>query len=155
MSSTSKSALPAAPTAAALQVGLSDPPSIQLGNGRLSARRRMCTMPRILAANQPPIRACFRLPFWRHMVHDPLPGQPVPHGYLLFLGEVDSRRRATKGGGVAAEGEDTQIVVLPLQEALDLVARGEIIDAKTIIALQYLALRTRTASVPAPLTKGG
>lgn len=64
----------------------------------------------------------------------------------LFLGEVDSRRRVAKGGGVAAEGEDTQIVVLPLQEALNMVARGEIIDAKTIIALQYLALRQRAGS---------
>ncbi len=59
----------------------------------------------------------------------------------LFLGEVDSRRRVARGGGIAAEGEDTQIVVLPLQEALDRVARGKIIDAKTIIALQHLALR--------------
>jgi ADP-ribose pyrophosphatase len=58
----------------------------------------------------------------------------------LFLGKVDHRQRAGKGGGVAAEGEDTQIVVLPFHEAMDLVARGEICDAKTIIALQHLAL---------------
>jgi len=58
----------------------------------------------------------------------------------LFLGEVDRRQRASKGGGIAAEGEDTQIVALPFREALDLVARGEICDAKTIIALQHLAL---------------
>jgi ADP-ribose pyrophosphatase len=59
----------------------------------------------------------------------------------LFLGEVDHRQRADKGGGVAAEGEDTQIVVLPFHEAMDMVARGELRDAKTIIALQHLALR--------------
>jgi ADP-ribose pyrophosphatase len=58
----------------------------------------------------------------------------------LFLGEVDYRQRASKGGGVAAEGEDTQIVVLPFPEAMDMVARGDIRDAKTIIALQHLAL---------------
>ena len=58
----------------------------------------------------------------------------------LFLGEVDCHRRTGKGGGIAAEGEDTQIVVLPLREAMDMVARGEIRDAKTIIALQHLAL---------------
>jgi len=59
----------------------------------------------------------------------------------LFWAEVDSGRRAARGGGVAAEGEDIQIVVLPLQEALDMVTRGEIVDAKTIVALLYLALR--------------
>ncbi len=58
----------------------------------------------------------------------------------LYLGEVDQRRRAGAGGGVVAEGEDTQIVLLPFQAAMDLVARGEIRDAKTIVALQYLAL---------------
>ena len=59
----------------------------------------------------------------------------------LFLGEVDRHRRTGTGGGVAAEGEDIQIVVLPFEEAMDMVARGEIRDAKTIIALQHLALR--------------
>jgi ADP-ribose pyrophosphatase len=59
----------------------------------------------------------------------------------LFLGEVDHRQRVGAGGGVPAEGEDIQIVVLPFSQAMDLVARGEINDAKTIIALQHLALR--------------
>jgi nudix-type nucleoside diphosphatase (YffH/AdpP family) len=59
----------------------------------------------------------------------------------LFLGEVNASRRAGQGGGVVAEGEDTQIVVLPFDVAMDMVARGEISDAKTIIALQHLALR--------------
>ncbi len=58
----------------------------------------------------------------------------------LFLGEVDHRRRTGKGGGVVAEGEDTQIVVLPFREAMDMVACGEICDAKTVVALQHLAL---------------
>jgi len=58
----------------------------------------------------------------------------------LFLGEVDHRQRIGKGGGVVAEGEDTQVVVLPFHEAMNMVTRGEICDAKTIIALQHLAL---------------
>jgi ADP-ribose pyrophosphatase len=58
----------------------------------------------------------------------------------LFLVEVDHRQRAGEGGGVATEGEDIQIVVLPFREAMDMVARGEICDAKTVIALQHLAL---------------
>jgi ADP-ribose pyrophosphatase len=60
----------------------------------------------------------------------------------LFLGEVDQLRgRVARGGGVAAEGEDTQVVVLSFSEALAMIARGDICDAKTIIALQDLALR--------------
>jgi len=61
----------------------------------------------------------------------------------LFLAEVDHRQRAGEGGGLPAEGEDIQIVVLPFREAMDMVARGEISDAKTIIALQHLALSRR------------
>lgn len=56
----------------------------------------------------------------------------------LFWGEVD--RRVAPGGGVPAEGEDIEIVLMPLADALDKVAQGEIRDAKTIIALQHLAL---------------
>jgi ADP-ribose pyrophosphatase len=58
----------------------------------------------------------------------------------LFLGRVDRHRRAGAGGGVAVEGEDIQIVVLPFDEAMGMVARDEICDAKTIVALQHLAL---------------
>jgi ADP-ribose pyrophosphatase len=60
---------------------------------------------------------------------------------FLYLGEVDAGERAGEGGGVAAEGEDIEIVELPFDEAMDMIARGEIQDAKTIIALQHLALR--------------
>jgi nudix-type nucleoside diphosphatase (YffH/AdpP family) len=77
--------------------------------------------------------------------------QPITTVYLspggsserihLFLGEVDHRQRVGAGGGVPAEGEDVQIVVLPFSQVIDMVARGQINDAKTVIALQHLALR--------------
>jgi ADP-ribose pyrophosphatase len=69
----------------------------------------------------------------------PSPGGSSEHIHL-FLGEVDHRQRIGMGGGVVAEGEDTQVAVLPFREAMDMIARGEICDAKTIIALQHLAL---------------
>ena len=59
----------------------------------------------------------------------------------LFLGQVKADSPTASGGGVASEGEDTQVLVLPLMEAMEMVAKGEITDAKTVVALQHLALR--------------
>ncbi|MGS0895024.1 NUDIX domain-containing protein [Burkholderia stagnalis] len=55
----------------------------------------------------------------------------------FFVGEYDASLRT---GGVAAEGEDLEVVEMPLQAALDAIERGEIVDAKTIMLLQYVAL---------------
>ncbi len=43
-------------------------------------------------------------------------------------------------GGLAEEDEDIEIRSFPLGEALAMVQRGEIADAKTVIALQHLAM---------------
>ena len=59
----------------------------------------------------------------------------------LFSAEIDHRQRASAGGGVAAEGEDIQVISLSYGRAMDMIKSGEIQDAKTIIALQYLALK--------------
>jgi ADP-ribose pyrophosphatase len=68
---------------------------------------------------------------------------PSPGGtserITLFLGLADSRTPIAAGGGVATEVEDTQVVVLPFEEALAAVDRGEIQDGKTVVALQHLA----------------
>jgi ADP-ribose pyrophosphatase len=58
----------------------------------------------------------------------------------IFLGEVKSAAPGGREGGIAQEGEDTEVVVLPVGRALAMVARGEIQDAKTVVALQHLAL---------------
>jgi hypothetical protein len=44
------------------------------------------------------------------------------------------------GGGIAAEGEDIEVLELPLQQALAMIDDGRIADAKTIMLLQYAAL---------------
>jgi ADP-ribose pyrophosphatase len=59
----------------------------------------------------------------------------------LFLGEIDGGMRAGKGGGAGSGAEDVQTVTIPHDEAMEMVASGEIQDAKTIVALQYLMLR--------------
>jgi nudix-type nucleoside diphosphatase (YffH/AdpP family) len=57
----------------------------------------------------------------------------------LYWAAVEIDERAQEGGGLAEEGEDTEVVVLPLAEALGMVGH-EIQDAKTILCLQHLKL---------------
>ncbi len=58
----------------------------------------------------------------------------------LYLGRVAPRARIATGGGASGEHEDIRAIKLPLKEALAMMERGQICDAKTIIALQWLAL---------------
>jgi len=59
---------------------------------------------------------------------------------FLFLGLVDHADRLHAGGGLPSEGEDIQVETLSFQESMMMIDRGEISDAKTIIALQHLAI---------------
>ena len=65
----------------------------------------------------------------------------------FFVAEYDSADRVGAGGGLHAEGEDIEVFELPFDEALAMVERGAIVDAKTILPLQYAALR---ALLPKP-----
>ena len=58
----------------------------------------------------------------------------------FFVAEYDASARVGHGGGVEAEGEDLEVIELTLDDALDAVRRGEIVDAKTIMLLQFAAL---------------
>jgi GDP-mannose pyrophosphatase NudK len=79
--------------------------------------------------------------------------EQVPGGYsspgsvterlTLFLGEYHAGARVAAGGGLAHEGEDIEILELGFDAAMAMVASGEIVDLKTIVLLQHLALRRR------------
>ncbi|SDT23784.1 NUDIX domain-containing protein [Pseudomonas fuscovaginae UPB0736] len=58
----------------------------------------------------------------------------------FFLGEYDGDSKVSHGGGLEAEGEDLEVLELSLEDALQAVRRGDIVDAKTIMLLQYVAL---------------
>jgi len=58
----------------------------------------------------------------------------------FFIAEYDASTRVGHGGGVEAEGEDLEVIEFTLDDALDAVRRGEIVDAKTIMLLQFAAL---------------
>ncbi|MCF3641533.1 NUDIX domain-containing protein [Rhizobium sp. TRM95111] len=57
-----------------------------------------------------------------------------------FVATVDTRHRTGTGGGVEGEGEDIEVVEMPIDEAYGLIATGGIVDAKTIVLLQWLML---------------
>lgn len=60
------------------------------------------------------------------------------HGFYAAVTDAD---RIADGGGLDDEQEDLEVVELPFAEAMEMVEAGEIIDAKTIMLLQWAALR--------------
>jgi len=46
--------------------------------------------------------------------------------------------RVSNGGGLKDEGEDIEVVETTLDEAAAMIAAGEIVDAKTVVLIQYL-----------------
>jgi nudix-type nucleoside diphosphatase (YffH/AdpP family) len=58
----------------------------------------------------------------------------------LFIGTYSPGDRITNGGGVATEGEDIEVIELPLATAYGMIASGAIVDAKTVILLQHAML---------------
>ncbi|HHB1425391.1 TPA: NUDIX domain-containing protein [Serratia odorifera] len=58
----------------------------------------------------------------------------------FFIGEYQASDRVHAGGGVVAEGEDLDVLEMTLDDALLAIRQGVIVDAKTIMLLQYIAL---------------
>lgn len=58
----------------------------------------------------------------------------------FFVAEYDPASRPGAGGGVAEEGEDIEVLELTMEQAMAMMASGEIADGKTIMLLQYAAL---------------
>lgn len=55
----------------------------------------------------------------------------------FFIGEYQSDMKVSEGGGLAEEHENIEVLEYPFNEAYQMIASGEIIDAKTIMLLQY------------------
>lgn len=60
------------------------------------------------------------------------------HFYAAAYSPAD---RTDDGGGVAHEGEDIEVIELPFRDALEMITDGRIADGKTIMLLQWAALR--------------
>jgi nudix-type nucleoside diphosphatase (YffH/AdpP family) len=59
----------------------------------------------------------------------------------FFIAEYEPHMRVGEGGGVASEGEEIDVFELQLSEAMAMIDDGRIVDAKTIMLLQYAALK--------------
>jgi GDP-mannose pyrophosphatase NudK len=76
----------------------------------------------------------------------------VTERVTLFTGTYSAGKRGSAGGGVAEEGEDIEVLEVALDDAIDMVDRGEIVDAKTVLLLRAAerdAELARAAHVPA------
>ncbi len=61
----------------------------------------------------------------------------------LFVAEYEPGDRIRSGGGLEGEGEDIEVIEMPLADALAGIANGTIQDGKTIMLLQHVALELR------------
>jgi ADP-ribose pyrophosphatase len=61
----------------------------------------------------------------------------------IFYAEVSLADRSAAGGGLQAEQEDIRLITLPIIDAFSKGREGLILDAKTLIALQWLELHSR------------
>ncbi|MDE3251271.1 MAG: GDP-mannose pyrophosphatase NudK [Bacteroidota bacterium] len=59
----------------------------------------------------------------------------------FFVAAYTSEMKTNEGGGIASEQEDIEVLEISFSQAMDMIAMGEIKDAKTILLLQYAALQ--------------
>jgi GDP-mannose pyrophosphatase NudK len=64
----------------------------------------------------------------------------VTERLTLFLGFTEGNAESS-GGGLQDEGEDIEVIRMPFIEAMRQVGSGEIADAKTVMLLQFAALK--------------
>ncbi|WP_412561005.1 NUDIX domain-containing protein [Winogradskyella sp. MIT101101] len=57
--------------------------------------------------------------------------------FSCFVGEYSDEMKVENGGGLDDENEDIEIVEMPFKVAIEKINSGGIIDAKTIMLLQY------------------
>jgi nudix-type nucleoside diphosphatase (YffH/AdpP family) len=56
----------------------------------------------------------------------------------LFVAEYDPADHVGRGGGLRREGEEIEVLELPLAQAWEMVTARQIVDAKTVLLLQHI-----------------
>jgi 8-oxo-dGTP pyrophosphatase MutT (NUDIX family) len=65
----------------------------------------------------------------------------------FFIAEYDATSKVSDGGGLEEETEELEVLEWKFDDALEAFYRGEICDAKTIMLLQYAAMKNLFAPV--------
>lgn len=55
----------------------------------------------------------------------------------FYVAEYDDDMKKSAGGGLASEHENIEVLEMPFETAYQMIVTGEIVDAKTIMLLQY------------------
>jgi GDP-mannose pyrophosphatase NudK len=63
---------------------------------------------------------------------------------IFFTCIYSPANRVSDGGGLKEEGEDIDVVETTLEEAAAMIASSEIVDAKTVVLVQYLSNRMQS-----------
>lgn len=66
----------------------------------------------------------------------------VTEKLFFFTAEYHRGSKISEGGGHKSEGEDIEVLELPLEQAIAMIESGEIVDGKTIMLLQYAKLHS-------------
>ncbi len=61
----------------------------------------------------------------------------VTEKMYMFIAQYSDKMKVSKGGGVDSEDEDIEVLEIPFKEAIEMMNNFKIIDAKTIMLLQY------------------
>ncbi len=64
----------------------------------------------------------------------------VTEKLYFYMAEYSPKDKTTEGGGHKSEGGDIDVLELPFETAFDMIASGEIVDAKTIMLLYHAKL---------------
>lgn len=94
--------------------------------------------PAVCAAREAEEELGFRIANLRQVARTFMTPGAVTERITLFLADYGAQDRVSAGGGHAHEGEDIEILELPLAEVRRMLAAGEIIDAKTVMLVMFL-----------------
>ena len=61
----------------------------------------------------------------------------VTEKLYMFIAEYTDEMKVNEGGGLESEGEEIEVLEMPFSKAIEMLEKGEIKDAKTIMLLQY------------------
>lgn len=59
---------------------------------------------------------------------------------FLFVAEYNDAQKINDGGGLESEDEEIEVLEIQFSEAVEMIKKEEIIDAKTIMLLQYIQI---------------